>query len=520
MMPNYDSMLTGKMNGNNFSVMDNSLSNSQATSEIYQALKRAGGSGNALEIALAIALPELCIPVRYATEFTSAKTATSHPFELITTGWSTAANPVNQSVIPANTAIAFLFRDPTCTLIHWDPNEALRQYEYQAYGVDVYNGDDSTGFEIPVVTTTFRTTSQTQGADAQVLPISYLRGTNTYLPHGPVLMAKTLPEGSGADVEGHFFWVDNFGQISGTVSLPSLTETIIIYAKRFSNNQGVETPERVVIVADGTPQPFVFNELPAGDYQLSYIVTGADANTDVLTWADIIVNNDVSVPTVESPGVWCHRALPQLFQNLPTIDAVREFGLGLKISNKAAALYRDGYVAGIQASGSDRWTDFVRPDVFSFVASKQGEKDIVFDKGFYGFIKPDSEKDFQMETYWKTNELGVAQTYGPCINKHSFLVVCAEVTTVNGRNSYWTVTNGSELATDDVWRQKEITKYTPDDFKMAMRILKDVPQFHQNELHIAGIFNAIRNAAKNVLGGIQKYGPGLLQGAAMASSFL
>jgi len=518
----FRSVLNGSSSLNSLMGLDETMSNSSAAAEILRSLKAAGGNGKALEIALSIALPELKIPIRYATEYTSTPTATAHPFELLKTDWSALAtepvDPLVPNILPVTTALAFLFRSPVNTLIHFDHNDAGLGYEYQLYGTDQFNSDDTTGFEQVAPSTTFRTTAQNQGADMMILPIAYAKPLNNYKPHGDALLCGALPEGSGADVEGHYFWVDHLGTVEGEVLCPSLTETIIIYAKRFSHNQGVEVPARQVVVADGTAQTFSFNDLPAGDYQLGYIVSGATANTDLMTWSGITIMNNVVPPA--SKGVWCHRSLPHLFANLPTSDTIREFGLGLKITNKAAALYRDGYVTGLQVPCSDRWTDFVRDDVFDFISSKSGQKDTVFDKGFYGFIKPDQDDDFSMMTQWKTNESGVAQTYGPLINKHSYIVICAQVINPLGRNSYWSVTSGIEFTTSDTWRQKEITRYTPEDFKIAMRMLKDVPQFHQNDLHLAGIFNAIRNAAKDVIGGIQKYGPMVMNAANVASSFL
>jgi hypothetical protein len=468
---------------------------------LQEAISRSGGSSRVQMAALAQVAPELRIPFRVPSSFNQQPTAVAFPWSKITTDWAVGDPADFPTVQPIsyNQSVAWFFRDPMCSIILTDPNVGLKEYTYTLAGLDVTLADaDDEQFGSKSPTTVFRIL--TYPDKYSIVPFIWgftTPGTDNYSPHGPIVFCGMASKG-GYDINtSHYVWVDPHGTVHFQFLDGVDGKTVKVVGQRYTQSLGFEPNAcHGTCVISGGEGEINLTDLQHGDYQFSITYDGDPTTQEnFITLNGVTVSNNID-DSAKPVMVFRHLAINDLDKNMGSIDALRENALSLKITNRAAPQYRGGYVAGCQMPAGSRWDDFIVTDCVGYVQNRSGEDDISFEEGFEMFMKPSSKEvfDFQKKSHVAPG-LG-AWNYAAryILPDQDFCVIAASVRSSDllSRDSYWTLSIGTEYLSEDVWRETAYPTLTVKEFEEAMAIACAIPQYHTNKFHLVDIWNAIK----------------------------
>jgi len=221
---------------------------------------------------------------------------------------------------------------------------------------------------------------------------------------------------------------------------------------------------------------------------------------------------DITVTWEGSKEVMRHLCLKDYNKNAPSVEGIRINGLSGMYTNNAAAINRQGAICGLQAPQETSWTDFAGN--FDLVASAQdGSRSREIVNGLYEFAKPTQEIDFSMQTFVHCDGTVIIDSNYPLASKSGYLIIACKVSlTAAAQDGKFTICHSVEYQTTDVWRETSPPGADREVFAQAFDYLKQIPQFHENPLHIADVANAIKNGTRKMVRGFAKYGPGIMKG--------
>lgn len=207
-------------------------------------------------------------------------------------------------------------------------------------------------------------------------------------------------------------------------------------------------------------------------------------------------------------SVFGQKTLPSFSTNYSFIDSLRIVGASLMYTNTASPLNRQGQILGLQVPKGSSWIQWT--DFGGLAADK---KTVIMDvlNGMYGFLKPTSADDLNMQVYELPDD-NAAQNVGndmvfDLYPKSDFLVVVPQVTIAGGQSGYWTVGAAVEFTTMNQWIELHTSALTHEQLESALDFLSQVPQWHTNSLHWDDIWGAIKDAARDTWSMVKEIAP-------------
>jgi len=251
-----------------------------------------------------------------------------------------------------------------------------------------------------------------------------------------------------------------------------------------------------------------------------------------VTTKNFIVSANNTTVVAASTTVYAHRALPEIESNFASISDTKINGCSMMFTNTSQMLTRQGDLAGLQVPNNKLWQDHC---TFGKIEAKLGVQFTKADEGMYGFLKPTSGAEMadflgEFETFAVSSNDGAStRSSGPpgfldgafiMPPPRPYLVLCGLQDASVSRTAVYTFAWQLEYQTESQWRELAIPSTSLPEIEIGVQALARMPQWHQNDFHIADVFNWLKDAAGTVVNGIIEWGPTILKGAAMAAPFL
>lgn len=431
-------------------------------------------------------LPKEIEPIRIGTAFGSDETAVARLFRKVNIK---SAGTGAGSVLPKTNVAAFAFRDPLRSFIHtvgMTPND---YWDYASEGA--------------VFATVLGTTAYVRYFG----PLEYT-GLGTILPHG-----ESLYPGRLGPSDPHRGFLVNVGdrfriQISAR---PAVT-TAAVYRVILMQLEGTVWSEAPV-------SPGVISQTTGGtvDYlptELGYYSWALSTEFNAASGVGLaVIDNScvVSVAHLAGSGnmssMWAQLSLPRISESIDSIKSFRISAVSLMLTNTASPLNRQGQVCGLQLPKQTHWYDYTDYEELAS-ASKSHTINVV--NGMYGFLKPTSPSDMDMDTcVFPVDETETEYVFS-LFPRTDYLCIQANITNVDGLQGYFTPCHHIEFETLSQWYSLDLSKLGKDELDNALRVVARLPQWHENDLHFSDIWNGIKSFASDVWSGIKEVGSAMV----------
>lgn len=445
----------------------------------------------------AIVAPSAVAPVRYSTIFASAKTAIAAPWRQDDASW--APETYDGEILPADSMMVFMYRDAARHTVTYRYN--VIPYTYHAWMQSVSGGSLSQEWTGTVI-------SSGLGLD-----LAYLapKDNASIFAHGmylPVGVTEANRKGGVPMTKNEKF---NFTCETGVGAEWSFAVQVYCFdGEDFKPVTSVPVPNSSVT---STAFTATFN----GYYYFKVYGILTSVPDEPVTLEDCIITCNL-----ENTGTpyFAHNMLPDLEHKLDAIRSIRIIGASMMYSNTAANLQKQGKIACFQASGNVHWTTFVDEGFKMISGAQGGSRALLAEKGLYAFVKPTGESDFEMMNPIDYDGSILCKIKFPLDKCKSYLAMAVSIEEDLGKAGIFTFGSSVEFETEDTWFIVNEPKTDKRVFDQALNAVKSVQQFHENPLHIDEIWNSAKNLAGKIFDGIITYGPSVIKGAQMLSSFL
>jgi len=465
-----------------------------------------------LDIAAAMSDPKGSPGWRWASEYNDGLTATAVPWALFPNtsngGGSTAGVPI----LPITDGCAFVFRCAERAYVVYNPNPAGKTYTYQAYFAN----------DPQPPSTSYPPTSLGGVGEVPFAP-AYWNAVSTFTPHGSTLFC-----GTDGLSQYRYMYMEAGVVVTATTDLLSglsSANEVVLYLRRWVDGSVYDIAENAT---QGTGVGGLACTVTVPANKGGYIAVTFSVRDHTTKVGNPAVN--VGFQSLKFEGanaVFEHHCLPGYENNVGSADGTRIMSASCMLSNDASPLNRQGKIAMVQSPEKYEWTHWVDGG-FQAVSSAQGSQTLVADNGMYGFLKPTKTTDFDFYSYSDTIGGNVVASQYPLKSETAYLVCyfqCVNAAastdlTTPTQDFHWTIAYGCEYQTADIWRSLDVSIYSADVCRKALEQLKNIPQFHENPLHVAEIWQKIKSLAKSAVDGIIKWGPTVLKGAAAIGGML
>jgi hypothetical protein len=441
-----------------------------------------------IEVAIAesLALPgeQGTRPFRWASEFSTAKTALAHPSQILVPSFGAGINPYPQ--VGLLEQVTFLSRQYMRSMIMYDQNNGTVSADYSVR----YRGG---GGGIPSTTATYAIDN---GSSTNIQSPYAVGVTPAYMPHGPVLFAGTVK----ANPAGRFFWLDLGTSYDVTIT-SSVTGNCDLQCDYYGPNGFTQNYISVNIpLVAGIPLLTTIKALGgAGGYYSLRLKNNTTLDN---------VNFDVSGTIKIRGSVFCHLSTPNLWDNIASVRGIRILGASLKYTNTAAFNSKDGKVVARQVGSSENWQNYYSSDSWALVAKQTDYKDFAADNGMYGFLKSTSPDDFNLKMYHSVNLAGVLNDcFYPIDDDPAFIVMVIRVNTQAAASAAISQRLGVEFATTSTWFDTANSSVPADSYAKALTLMRDIDQFHENPLHFDEIVKKIGSTISSIASNVLKFLP-------------
>lgn len=453
-----------------------SLNQSLPTRSQALAMMSVPSPSRAAMMAMCLANPIQYPPIRWPDDYLSGATSVAKPYAVNSatfsgTGIADVARPIK-----AGSFVACLSRNPLRSLIQYTLNDSSLVYLANF----VFLNQQSIGLN-----TTLSIGSPSANFMGYDVPVAYLQdahwgNTSYFHPHGQFVYAGEHKGKRG-------FWVDattiNNASIVYTASATVDFNLYMLQGGDWELVSNVQSNSSTVGIASYGYYAIQLNNASGNPFHFSAIISG-------------------------SANSFGHFAMPGIDGKLSSIADIRVNSASLMLSCAASALNAAGTVAGVQLKPGQAWMDVFgqNPDPVTQLMENLGgdsARQFPLSQGIYGFHKPCSEHAFEMKPITRYNNYGaVGYTY-PLIDPDGWLAVAAQTNLVDtsypGGDMYLTAVWGVEFLSTDPWYGSDTVQFTTEEFQLAVRLLRDVEQWHENPIHFAAILSAIRSGLKVVL---------------------
>lgn len=422
----------------------------------------AGESGGAAAVTASLCLPGISpnrgMVYRLADKFNTKKTAIAPPFFEDKVNWNNLpANAVaTRQQLPPSQMMIFLFRSFLRNWIRYNPNAQGQLYAYN--WVFKFNDDESDNFNFPVEPGGITKIRPCSASDANL-------STNTTVlhPHDDRLWA--LREDSD-----YYCWQDGVGtaagsnttyirviffNAAGTAIIPETGTTIAIWYWRDGQRQrdqyavGVATTITTVnqFLTTGGSAAGVAFPLSHSEYYGVEIGTVAGTLVSYVNIDQGDIGAQQTIPVVATPvgygplvaqsngngsSSWGHHAIPDLEQNLQSLDMCRILGTSILFKNEASPLNQQGNIVAAEIAQNESWTRYGYASGYSKIQDRADAFSNVAAKGFYGFPKFGDDKDFQFVSPVLVGAGGAVMSNETIRPRSPFIVMAVDVTIPQG----------------------------------------------------------------------------------------
>jgi hypothetical protein len=365
-------------------------------------------------------------------------------------------------------------------------------------------------------------------------------------PHGDYLFAGRLKESD----QFRGFWV-NTGDGLAVYATTPIADTLSVRLMRLEGQEWTQVGKPINM--DATTAVAVFPPYAPvslsglGDYlaiQVQNITPGAATGADTVVQMGIyggvgtFVLNPPAAPTstvnVACDSDFCcgHRTIKDLTNRFKIVDNIKVFGCSILYTNTSAFTSNQGQVAMAQIPGTNAWTDNYQYQTIASMNSLKCKYQPVTN-GSYCFLKPGEVGEFNYLSEFvvssDNSSSRISNASGPdgfedgafeIYTRSDYLATVVSQDPVTQRSGIITIANTLQFSTNDNWTEVKLPTYDSAMIEPAMRSLRGISQFHENEFHISDVFNWLKDAAATVVNGVLEYGPIALKGAAMVAPFL
>lgn len=425
------------------------------------------GASAAARICARMALPEEGDPIRYADQYTAEKTAVANPFREDKINWSTVPAAGAQQ-LAATDMMLFLFRDALRHTIRYDPNSAGALCDITWMF--------SSGSAI-VSTSELGVAIQTK-----VLQPVWGAATSVYRPHGDYLYCGRDEECDESDMG--FMYIDSTTLYPGLLTL------------NFTGDPGTRTNAiEIFRWIDGEAVRVMTQNTTAGTTLYSLISLPTVSGYYGLKVAVAATATALAVSHRCQSSIWCHQPVRNIALNQNDITGIRILGAGMRWTNEAAPLNKQGNIVACASGPGETWQTFAAGG-YNFIASYPDMRSRLLASGLYTFLKPQQEQDFSMQQPFILGPLGVNEAHFTLRHRSGFVVAAASCVLPAGCDTILHVSSFVEYRTRNLWTPIEKTPYTTEDWIAALEIFKSLEQFYDNPVHIRDIIGTIGRYAR------------------------
>lgn len=493
------SISTGKISARGKKRVDNRLAQLNMANKV--ALNRGNTRiyGSEIQRVLrSFAAPGLDPPLRFSSAYTTAESVVASPFARSDLEIAAQIPPDTE----AKKAWAFAFREPTRAMILPKLVGSGDVSDYECWFVssdDLENASNQYRFY----------------PDAKTpLPIAFMKPktTDNTLIHGPFLATgktRSVPA-------GYMLW-QNGMTIGVQLGVSGgLGRTFVIEFFKWN-------PEGEVQISELTINDLVEHTVTFSNFNIGYvravIYLRNDSTGSVVDFSLI----SPGVPQVLTMHMYNNAAplafygqlmLPHYSDLMSSAEKIRINAYSLMFTNTTPVLTKGGTIVSRQTPGDEPWYELVHLG-FAALSGAKGADSRNADNGVYMFARPTDPLDFaQLDDIDVSGGDVLGITFDLDLSRQYLAtVVDYPDTTTRG---YFTHVFNVEFLTDNSWFNPSSYRIDSSLFERAVAETRNIPQFHENPLHLTDIWNT----AKKVAGGIMKYGPAVLKAAEMIGPLL
>lgn len=357
-----------------------------------------------------------------------------------------------------------------------------------------------------------------------------LQAVSTIQPHGQYLFSGR----HGLSDQKRGFWLDLGANstVSVNTTLPGFPPAgLVVTIYRSSGREWVQETQGNLLSGGASPGSFTWTPNTYSGY-FAYTIGYVDPTRAQQVAFSFTITVQHSWNT--NCGVcYGHVSVPDVQNQFGALDAVRITAVSLMCTNNSAAIQKQGTLCGVQFDKGTLWSDAVDFDHFT---SNRKAKILPSDNGMYGFLKPLSEQDFDyLNEYTRSTNGDTKESLHvfPQLSDAAFIIIPETAylgiafdinrpagTFPTGVTGYWTRAYGIEFLTNDQWRSLSRSNLSPEVLEIALHLISETPQWHENEFHIEDLWNSIKSFANKVVNGVLEYGPTVLKGATMLAPLL
>lgn len=466
-----------------------------------------------LKFSKAIALPGMSSAPKWTSEYEDTPTATVSLKSIMPVPQNTTDNTAD-FFDSANYSVGIIQRFLECGAIVYNAKKTATTCSYTFYGAHQV----STVTLNPPSTSWVVVSADLEGGlnDLPIAPV-YALPTTTYQPHGPMWFGGGLVN---ADVSGdRFYWFDQdmkidigYSSTYAPANLVGLSVAMDMWTK------GGVQPDVVTANSATASGTLTLNINESGYYCLKLLLD-ISAQSSV---AFSVTSMTYSSQSADVPAIFGHQAVPGYVANFGSVNSYRVTGLALMYSNTSANINLQGSIAGYQIPLGEHWSALIDQNPYTALTNKGPKmKKMNASTGMYAFVKPASSEDWEYRSYtlWRNGIL--YDSYWPIDDKDtSKLILVSNIVDFAGRSAEYTLYYNIEYQTTDQWKNPQFAPLDGGIANEALKHVRGLPQYAENPLHIAKIWDAIKSAAKAVVNGIVKYGPKAVELAGTAASMM
>ncbi len=433
----------------------------------------------------------MCLPgeqgttvYRWADGFSAKRTALAHPYQTVVPSFGQA--PATYGMIGQFEQLVVATRNPFCSLISYDQNSTGKVGTYLGYARGGGTGS-------PTVAPAFILDN---GVDADV-QVVYALPQTVYTPHGPALFAGSVSQVP----KGRFLWFDVGTTYSVTVTSSQTGKVSVMCDYWGPNGFAANYVDQGIALTAGTPQ--IFNLKAAGDPSGYYSLRVRNE-----TGVDNVTLTVSSITLSVTSSVFCHLAAPSLWSTIGSIKTLRVLAHSLKITDTAAYISRSGRIIARQFENGTNWQTYIQADSWSHIALESDYDDFEAATGCFGFLKPTQPSDLSLFEYHIINDqYQIVDCFYPIDKSLAGLVMCTKVADAASASFKLVDKINLEFETVNQFYDTEVAQADYRAFNDAINLIREVPQFHENPLHMGEILSKIGNFIRGAAEGFIKYAP-------------
>jgi len=461
---------------------------------LKKVIVKKGPANKAQQIMAWIQLPQIMKPIRLPSRYSAVKTAICNPTSKIVFPWTKSTT---DSFLSYADAFLAIFPSLERAMVLYNPNVSGSAWQYIAMGVD--DNDASSTFVESAPSTSFDAIFVNANLYAPVRVAFMVPSSSPLFPYQPH-KSMLLP---GDDQINPAYKYFIFGQ-NTTVKLIAFFENAVTLSVRLVSvgKQG-ESKEVWETTCVGTGGTTTYTLDFGGPIQQGYYA---------FEWA-LSTPGTLSVSQLSIQGnqaVFEHHTVHQFDANVGVIMGSRSMANAICYTNTASVLDSQGKSICAQIPEGRDWWEFVEQGTNASPVDVIGEvyQGVIQGarKGEYTYMKPADTKDELFHTYTSTDNGNLLMAGYP-IRGTRFNVIAMNITNTDGQDGYLQFTQTPEYQTTDQWREQRESQYEPEDWELALKMIRDAPQVFENPTHVASILKNIANFGTSVIDGVEKYGP-------------